>query len=125
MFKDKEYILNKLVEYLNDELKSEYFRYKVIDLHGNKADLIVKKDSDIFKENIENEEYINFNIEELVDSRIFDNKDKVIITDINTTDEVIDLEYLKSSLSYTFLSYSENLKFMLSNFVKYVIEKNI
>ena len=56
---------------------------KIIDIDNNVADILVKSDSKIFKQNIEGKEYLNFNAEELIDSIMFDNEDEIIIADLN------------------------------------------
>ena len=72
-YPEKDFIIDRLIKYLKNELNLEYFRYKVSDIDGNTADILVKKDSKIFKNKIENQEYIKFNVEELIDKRMFDN----------------------------------------------------
>ena len=125
MYKDKKYLIDKLITFLNNELKCEFFSYNVVDLHGNEANLIIKKGSKIFKNEIENREYLKLNVEELIDNRFYDNKDEIIIFDLNSDEEYTDLEYIKESLKYHFLSYSNSIKEILKSFVKYVIEKNV
>lgn len=115
-YKNKKFIIEKLITYLQKELNIEYFSYKISDMDGNIADILVKKDSRIFKENIEGKEYVNFNIEELIDSRIFDNFDEIIITNLNFDGELMDLEYLRDSLKYYYLSYSEKVRKNLAEF---------
>ena len=56
---------------------------------------------------------------------MFDNFDEIIITDLNSNDDFINLGYICESLSYNFLSYSDNIKNTLSTFTDYVINKNI
>ena len=125
LYQDKNFIIYRLITYLNKELDVDYHKYKIIDIDGNIVDIIVKKDSKIFKENIEGKEFLNFNAEELIDSRMFDNKDEIIIIDLNFDENLLNLGYLCDSLSYNFLSYSDTIKDKLSTFVNYVINKNI
>ena len=125
LYQDKEFIIDKLIVYLKKELNIDYYKYKIIDIDNNIADILVKKDSKIFKENIDGKEYLNFNAEELIDSRMFDNKDEIIITDLSFDDNLLNLGYLCDSLSYNYLSYSDEIKNKLSEFVNYVINKNI
>lgn len=125
LYQDKNFIIDRLITYLNKELDVDYHKYKIIDIDGNIVDIIVKKDSKIFKENIEGKEFLNFNAEELIDSRMFDNKDEIIIIDLNFDENLLNLGYLCDSLSYNFLSYSDTIKDKLSTFVNYVINKNI
>ena len=122
-YPEKDFIIDRLIKYLKNELNLEYFRYKVSDIDGNAADIIVKKDSKIFKNKIENQEYIKFNVEELIDKRMFDNDDEIIIIDINFDEGIINLEYLCDSLNYNYLSYSNDVKEKLSIFISYVIKK--
>ena len=125
LYQNKEYLLNKLIKYLNRELDVEYFKYSVVDIDNNIADILVKKDSNIFKNNIENKEYLNFNVEELIDSRMYENRDEIIIVDINFDEELINLGYLCDSLEYNYISYSDDIKEKLEVFINYVINKHI
>lgn len=125
LYQDKEFITDRLIKYLERELYIEYFKYKIVDIDGNVADIIVRKDSKIFKDNIEGKEYLNFSAEELIDSRMFDNEDEIIIIDMNFDENLLNLGYLCDSLSYNYLSYSNEIKDKLSIFVDYVINKNI
>lgn len=120
---EKDFIIDRLIKYLKNELNFDYFRYKVSDIDGNTADILVKKDSTIFKDKIENQKYIKFNVEELIDKRMFSNDDEIIIIDINFDEGLINLEYLCDSLNYNYLSYSNDIKEKLSIFSSYVIRK--
>ena len=122
-YPEKDFIIDRLIKYLKNELNFDYFRYKVSDIDGNTADIIVKKNSEIFKNNIENQQYIKFNVEELIDKRMFSNDDEIIIIDINFDKGLINLEYLCDSLNYNYLSYSNDIKEKLSIFSSYVIRK--
>lgn len=122
-YPEKDFIIDRLIKYLKNELNFDYFRYKVSDIDGNTADIIVKKNSEIFKNNIENQQYIKFNVEELIDKRMFSNDDEIIIIDINFDVGLINLEYLCDSLNYNYLSYSNDIKEKLSIFSSYVIRK--
>ena len=125
LYQDKKFILDKLITYLKRELNIDYYKYKITDINNNIVDIIVKKDSEIFKKNIEGKEYLDFDAEELIDKRIFDNEDEIIITDMNLEENLLDLGYLCNSLNYNFLSYSETVKDKLFTFVNYVINKHI
>ena len=125
LYQEKDFIIDRLIIYLKRELNIDYFKYKIIDNEGNIADIIVKKNSEIFKNKIEGKEEINFNIEELLDSRMFDNNDEIIIIDLNFDEKILNLSYLCDSLTYNYLSYSEQIKDKLSTFINYVINKNI
>lgn len=125
LYQEKNFMIDKLITYLKRELNVDYFQYRVIDIDGNIADILVKKDSKIFKENIEGKENINFNVEELIDSRMFKNEDEIIITDLNFEENLLNLGYLCDSLNYNYLSYSEEIKDKLLTFINYVINKNI
>lgn len=122
-YPEKDFIIDRLIKYLKNELNFDYFRYKVSDIDGNTADIIVKENSEIFKNNIENQQYIKFNVEELIDKRMFSNDDEIIIIDINFDEGLINLEYLCDSLNYNYLSYSNDIKEKLSIFSSYVIRK--
>lgn len=125
LYQDKNFVIDRLITYLNRELDIDYYKYKIVDIDDNVVDIIVKRDSKIFKENIEGKEFLNFNAEELIDSRMFDNEDEIIITDLNFDEKLLNLGYLCDSLSYNFLSYSDEIKDKLSTFVNYVINKSI
>ncbi|MCI9000526.1 MAG: hypothetical protein HFJ26_06440 [Clostridia bacterium] len=125
LYQQKYFILDRLTIYLKRELDIQYFFYKIIDIDGNLADILVKEDSRIFEENIQGKELIEFNVEELIDSRMFDNKDEIIIVDLNFEENLLNLSYLCDSLNYNFLSYSDEIKDKLTTFINYVINKNI
>lgn len=125
LYQEKDFIIDKLITYLKRELEIDYYRYKIIDIDNNIVDILLKKDSKIFKDNIDGKEFLNFNAEELIDSRMFDNEDEIIITDLNSDENLLNLGYLCDSLSYNYLSYSKAIKDTLSTFVDYVINKNI
>lgn len=125
LYQEKDFIINKLIIYLERELNIDYFKYKILDIDGNIADILVKKDSLIFKNNIEKKDFLNCNVEELIDNRVFNNKDEIIIIDLNFDEIILNLSYLCDSLNYNYLSYSEEIKDKLSTFVNYVINKNI
>jgi len=125
LYQEKDFFIDKLITYLKRELNIDYFKYKVVDIDGNVADIIVKKDSKLFKNNIEGKKYLNFHAEELIDKRMFDNYDEIIITDFNFDENLLNLGYLCDTLTYNYLSYSEEVKEKLSIFINYVINKNI
>lgn len=125
LYQEKKFVIDRLIKYLKNELDIDYYQYQVIDIDNNIADILVKKDSEIFKENIEGKEYLNFNVEELIDNRIFDNEDEIIITDLNFDENLLNLAYICDSLNYNFLSYSDKIKEKLSTFINYVINKKI
>lgn len=125
LYQDKNFILDRLITYLKRELGIDYEKYKIVDMDGNIADILVKKDSKIFQENIKDKEFLNFNVEELIDNRMFSNEEEIIIVDFNFDEKIINLGYLCDSLEYPFLSYSKDIKEKLSTFVDYVITKNV
>ena len=124
LYQEKDFIINKLIIYLERELNIDYFKYKILDIDGNIADILVKKDSLIFKNNIEKKDFLNCNVEELIDNRVFNNKDEIIIIDLNFDEIILNLSYLCDSLNYNYLSYSNNIKEILSTFINYVISKS-
>ena len=125
LYQEKDFIIVRLITYLKRELNIDYYKYKIVDIDDNIVDILVKKDSKIFKDNIEGKEYLNFSAEELIDRRMFENEDEIIIIDLNFDENLLNLGYLCDSLSYNFLSYSDVIKDKLSTFVNYVINKNI
>lgn len=125
LYQEKDFIINKLITYLKKELNIDYFKYEVLDIDGNVADIIVKKDSELFKNNVEGQDYLKFNAEELIDKRMFDNDDEIIITDFNFDENLLNLGYLCDSLNYNYLSYNKKIQEKLSTFISYVINKNI
>jgi len=125
LYQEKKFITDKLIIYLKSETNNDYFSYKIVDVDGNVADILVKKDSQIFKNYIEEKDFLSRNVEELIDSRMFNNADEIIIVDLNFDEKIINLSYLCDSLSYQYLSYSETIQEKLSAFLNYVIEKNI
>lgn len=125
LYQEKKFIIDKLIIYLKRELCINYYKYKIIDIDDNIVDILVKDDSQIFRNNIDGKEFLNFNAEELIDSRMFDNEDEIIITDLNFDENLLNLGYLCDSLNYNYLSYSEEIKNKLSTFINYVINKNI
>jgi len=125
LYQEKSFIIDKLIIFLKRELDIDYYKYTIVDIDNNVADIIVKKDSKIFKETIEGKEFLNFNAEELIDRRMFDNKDEIIITDFNFDENILNLGYLCDSLNYNYISYSDLIKDKLSLFINYIINKNI
>ena len=61
LYQEKDFIIDKLITYLKRELEIDYYRYKIIDIDDNIVDILVKKDSKIFKDNIDGKEFLNFN----------------------------------------------------------------
>lgn len=125
LIQNKSFIITKLVQYLNQECHIEYYQYVLVDINNNIVDILVKKDSEIFENNISGKDYIDFSAEELTDKRIFNNNDDIIVIDCNSDENIINLAYLCDLLETPFLSYSDDLKEKLSTFINYVIHKNI
>ena len=125
LYQNKKFITKKLIIYLQRELNINYKEYKIVDIEGNIADILVKDNSKIFKETIEKEEILNFNVEELINNKTFNNYEEIIIMDLNSDESQINLGYLCDSLNYHFLSYSNEIKNTLITFVDYVINRNI
>lgn len=125
LYHEKDSIINTLIKYLKIELNKDYFKYKIIDINNNIADILVSQDSEIFKNLIQGNDFFEFNIEDLIDNKIFNNQEEIIITDLNFEDKKINLGYLCDSLNYKNLSYSERLKNALTYFIDLVINKKI
>ena len=123
VYENKQYLIEKLIIYLKKELNYEYTNYNIKDMNENIADILVKKDSKIFNEYIKGKEYINFEIEELIDKRCFDNEDEILIINYNF-EKGINLEYIQNTLNYNYLSYSKKIKEKLEIFINYIFEKN-
>ncbi len=123
VYENKQYLIEKLIIYLKKELNYEYTNYTIKDMNDNTADILVKKDSKIFNEYIKGKEYINFEIEELIDKRCFDNEDEILIINYNF-EKGINLEYIQNTLNYNYLSYSKKIKEKLEIFINYIFEKN-
>ncbi|MBF0926685.1 MAG: hypothetical protein HXK65_01440 [Clostridiales bacterium] len=125
LYHEKDSIINTLIKYLKIELNKDYFKYKIIDINNNIADILVSQDSEIFKNLIQENDFFEFNIEDLIDNKIFNNQEEIIIIDLNFEDKKINLGYLCDSLNYKNLSYSERLKNALTYFIDLVINKKI
>lgn len=123
VYENKQYLIEKLIIYLKKELNYEYTNYNIKDMNENIADILVKKDSKIFNEYIKGKEYINFEIEELIDKRRFDNEDEILIINYNF-ENGINLEYIQNTLKYNYLTYSKKVKEKLEIFINYIFEKN-
>ena len=116
LYHEKDSIINTLIKYLKIDLNKDYFKYKIIDIN---------KDIEIFKNLIQENDFFEFNIEDLIDNKIFNNQEEIIIIDLNFEDKKINLGYLCDSLNYKNLSYSERLKNSLTSFIDFVINKKI
>ena len=125
LHQDKNFILNKLIIYLNRELDTKYYKYQVVDIDGNIADILVEKNSQIFEEQIKKQECLEFCVEDLIDRRMFKNSKEIIIVGINLDKDLINLAYLYDCLNYRFISYSSDVKDKIFKFVDYVITKEI
>ena len=125
LYHEKDSIINTLIKYLKIDLNKDYFKYKIIDINNNIADILVSQDSEIFKNLIQGNDFFEFNIEDLIDNKIFNNQEEIIIIDLNFEDKKINLGYLCDSLNYKNLSYSERLKNALTTFIDFVINKKI
>lgn len=125
LYQEKQLVTTVLIKYLKHELNQEYFKYRVMDIDNNIADILVNKNSNIFKKYIAEKDFVAFNLESLIDNRMFKNEDEIIITDMNFDDKQINLGYLCDSLNYNNLSYSETLKDKLSVFLDFTIKRSI
>ena len=125
LHQEKQLVTTVLIKYLKHELNQEYFKYRVMDIDNNIADILVNKNSNIFKKYIAEKDFVTFNLESLIDNRMFKNEDEIIITDMNFDDKQINLGYLCDSLNYNNLSYSKTLKDKLSVFLDFTIKRSI
>lgn len=125
LYIDKKYIVKKLIEYLRIVLNEQFSFYRIIDYDYNVADILVKKNSNIFKSKIKDFEFVSFYVEDLINNKKFNNKDEIIILDISYDENLLNLKYLCDSLEYKNLSYSEDITNILNTFVGYILRKKI
>lgn len=121
----KEYVVNAIISRINMKMGLNFFYYKIQDIDGNIVDILVNEDSIIYKEYIEKKDILNFNAELLLDNRMFNNEEQIILLDINSTDEYINLEYLCNSLNYKNLSYSKRIIELLDDEIDDILSKKI
>ena len=124
LFPNRNKFIKLLVENLKENFNTEYFCYTITDINNNIADIIVKKDSQLFKTYINNTDYLNFDIENIIDKRLFNNFNEILIVNLNFNKDFLDLSYLYDSLQYYYLSYSEELKNNLIFFINSFINEN-
>lgn len=122
---DKSFIIEKLIKYLEKDLGIKYFHYEIVDQDYNFIDLLVKEDSNIYVKEIKDNEFMDYNVENLIDRKYKNNSDEIIIIGINSNDSYLDLQYLCNSLNYKSLSYSQEIKERLKIFTEYVLNKEI
>lgn len=122
---DKSFIIEKLIKYLEKDLGIKYFHYEIVDQDYNFIDLLVKEDSNIYVKEIKDNEFMDYNVENLIDRKYKNNSDEIIIIGINSNDSYLDLHYLCNSLNYKSLSYSQEIKERLKIFTEYVLNKEI
>ena len=125
LYQQKNFVVDRLIAYLKQELNTTYFSYKIMDMDGNIADILVRENSSIFEEEIHGKEFTSCNVEEFIDNRMFNNKDEIIIIDLNFDENLLNLAYICDSLDYHYLSYSDEIKNTLSTFINYVINKSM
>ena len=111
LFQDKDFFVNKIQSFLKEQIDLDYNFYTVNDINGNRAHLLVRQASKIFEKYIDGKEIIEFDIEELIDSRMFDNTNEIIILDLNFDDNLINL--------------SDSFKKRLEAFIDYILSRNI
>ena len=122
---DKSFIIEKLIKDLEKDLGIKYFHYEIVDQDYNFIDLLVKEDSNIYVKEIKDNEFMDYNVENLIDRKYKNNSDEIIIIGINSNDSYLDLQYLCNSLNYKSLSYSQEIKERLKIFTEYVLNKEI
>ena len=125
LYWDKSFIVGKLIQYLEKDLGVKYYHYEIIDEDYNFIDLLVKEDSNIYVKEIKDNEFMDYNVENLIDRKYKNNSDEIIIIGINSNDSYLDLQYLCNSLNYKSLSYSQEIKERLKIFTEYVLNKEI
>lgn len=125
IYQDKIFFIDLLIEHLKTTTNNDYFWYKSIDIDSNVTDILVKENSELFEKHFKENTQLDFNIERLLDKNLFSTQDDIILLDMNFDDNLLDIGYLADSLEYESLSYSENLKNTLSDFIDYIISNNI
>ena len=125
VFQEKDFFVNKLISFFKEQIDLDYSYYKVNDINGNSAHILVRQASRIFQKNIEGKDKIQFEVEELIDSRMFDNTNEIIILDMNFDENFINLGYMCRTFDYAYLSYSDSFKKMLEAFVDYILSRNV
>ena len=125
LIQNKRFIVDKLTRYLKNELNLEYKFYVIVDQDGNYADILVRRSSNLFERFKAVSDSLEFNVECFLNKKMFNNKDEIIILDVNSDNNNINLEYLCDSLNYKNLSYSDEIVARLSFFLDYVINKQI
>ena len=125
IYQDKIFFIDLLIEYLKTTTNNDYFWYKSIDIDSNVTDILVKENSELFEKHFKENTQLDFNIERLLDKNLFSTQDDIILLDMNFDDNLLDIGYLADSLEYESLSYSDNLKNTLSDFIDYIISNNI
>ncbi len=125
LIQNKSFIVDKLTRYLKNELNLEYKFYVIVDQDGNYADILVKRSSNLFEKYEAVSDSLEFNVECFLNKKMFNNQDDIIILDVNSDNNNINLEYLCDSLNYKNLSYSDEIVARLSFFLDYVINKQI
>ena len=58
LYQEKDFIIDRLITYLKQELDMDYYKYKIIDIDDNIVDILVKKNSQIFRDNIDAKEFL-------------------------------------------------------------------
>ena len=125
LIQNKRFIVDKLTRYLKNELNLEYKFYVIVDQDGNYADILVSRSSNLFERFKAVSDSLEFTVECFLNKKMFNNKDEIIILDVNSDNNNINLEYLCDSLNYKNLSYSDERVARLSFFLDYVINKQI
>ena len=125
MFQKKDLMIQALIQYLREQRSDEYEHFVVQDADGNVADILALKGSQLFQTEVSTKDYLEYNIENIIDKRMFDNEKDIIILDITGAGEYLNLGYLCESLDYPYVTYSKELKETLERFVEYVLEKEM
>lgn len=124
MYQKKEPLVNALIRYLKNSLSFDYEHVIVEDADGNIADVLVRINNEFFNTQLKSKDMLEYNVENLIDKRMFNNLNDIIIIDLAGEPEYLNVGYLCDSLEYKYLTYSRELKEKLELFVEYVL-KNI
>lgn len=125
MYQKKEPLVNALIRYLKNSLSIDYEHIVMQDIDGNIADVLVRSNSELFNTQLKSKDILEYNIENLIDKRMFNSLNDIIIIDLSVDPKYLNIGYLCDSLEYKYLTYSRELKEKLELFVEYVLKSLI